>query len=102
MYKANLSILNERYSEYERCVLEVFAENPAAETIHARRRHKVRAPSYLIRSSLRSGFRPRSDHLGDSTADRPVSAPNKAATTHAAQASNSARPYRFRHLTWSA
>jgi hypothetical protein len=27
---------------------------------------------------------------------------HKAATTHAAQASNSALPYRFRRLTWSA
>ena len=30
MYKANLSIVNERYNDYERRVLELFAEQPTA------------------------------------------------------------------------
>jgi HNH endonuclease len=30
MYKANLSIISERYGDYERRVLEMFAENPQA------------------------------------------------------------------------
>ena len=32
-YKANLSVLNNRYGDLERRVLQVFAENPAASTI---------------------------------------------------------------------
>jgi hypothetical protein len=33
IYKANLSVVNSRYSDYERRVLDMFAERPDADTI---------------------------------------------------------------------